>query len=66
MHQTTILTAWDTQTIGTAVTDPVQVLDRFPDENHLCSRARDRGFGRISGLYLRLENSSDFNSYGPP
>ena len=31
MHQTTILTAWDTQTIGTAVTDPVQVLDRFPD-----------------------------------
>ena len=31
MHQTTILTAWDTQTIGTAVTDPVRHLDRYPD-----------------------------------
>lgn len=31
MHQTTILTAWDIQSIATGVTDPVRHLDNYPE-----------------------------------
>ena len=31
MHQTTILTAWDTQSTATGVTDPVRHLDDYPE-----------------------------------